>query len=109
MRKQYPSDITREQFKPIEPILLKARKQTRPRRLDLYDVFCGILYLLKSGCQWRMLPSDFPKWRSVHAYFQIWSDKKAGGKSLLEQILKKTGWEIAKECWSKNQNEFLYC
>jgi transposase len=69
MRKGYPSDISREQFSMIEPILLSARTVTRPRTLDLYDVFCAVLYILKSGCQWRMLPTDFPKWRSVHAYF----------------------------------------
>ena len=108
MRKPYPSDITRDQFKQIESILLKARKRTRPRKLDLYDVFCAILYLLKSGCQWRMLPSDFPKWRSVHAYFQIWSEKNEGEKSLLEQILKKISGKNPTEYWSKSQNKFLY-
>ena len=49
----YPSDISREQFAKIEPILEKARKKTKPRELDLYDLFCGILYVLKSGCQWQ--------------------------------------------------------
>ena len=89
MRKRYPSDITREQFSIIEPILLSARKQTAPRKLDLYEVFCAVLYLLKTGCQWRALPNDFPKWRSVHAYFQIWSERKEGCLSILECVLKK--------------------
>ncbi len=89
MRKQYPSDITREQFSAIEPILLSARKKTAPRKLDLYEVFCAVLYLLKTGCQWRALPNDFPKWRSVHAYSQIWSEQKDDNPSLLEQVLKK--------------------
>lgn len=91
MRDPYPSDISREQFKKIEPLLLKARKITAPRKLDLYDVFCAVLYLLKTACQWRMLPKDFPKWRSVHAYFQIWSERPEGQPSLLEQALKKIG------------------
>jgi transposase len=89
MRNPYPSDISREQFSRIEPLLLGARKATRPRELDLYDVFCAILYLLKTACQWRMLPKDFPKWRSVHAYFQIWSERVDDQPSLLEQALKK--------------------
>ena len=89
MRKPYPSDISREQFSKIEPLLLSARKITAPRKLDLYDVFCAVLYLLKTACQWRMLPKDFSKWRSVHAYFQIWSERVEGQSSLLEQALKK--------------------
>ncbi|EAR22624.1 putative transposase [Nitrococcus mobilis Nb-231] len=61
MRKQYSSDITREQFEQIRPLLESARKHTKSRTVDLYEVFCAILYLLKSGCQWRMLPGEFPK------------------------------------------------
>ena len=90
-RKRYPSDITREQFERVKPLLEGARKITRPRKIDLYDAFCGVLYLLKSGASWRMLPSDFPKWRTVHAYFQIWSTKNGGSPSLLEEALKKIG------------------
>ena len=81
MRNKYPSDITRKQFQKIRPLLEKARKKTKPRTLDLYEVFCGVLYVLKSGCQWRMLPSDFPKWRSVHSYFELWSEEVEGKES----------------------------
>lgn len=95
MRNPYPSDITREQFAAIEPLLLSARKITAPRELDLYDVFCAVLYLLKTACQWRMLPKDFPKWRSVHSYFQIWSERINDQPSLLEQALKKTSKKFA--------------
>lgn len=91
MRKSYPSDISRDQFAKIEPLLISARKITAPRKLDLYDVFCAVLFMLKTGCQWRMLPGDFPKWRSVHSYFQIWSEQVNDQPSLLEQILKKNG------------------
>lgn len=69
MRKIYPSDISREQFETIKPLLESARRKTAPRRVDLYEVFCAVLYLLRSGCQWRMLPEECPKWRTVHAYF----------------------------------------
>ena len=51
---KYPSDIDRSQFAIIAPILESSRKTTSPRTVDLYDVFCGILYVLKSGCQWRI-------------------------------------------------------
>ena len=96
MRKIYPSDISREQFEAIKPLLESARRKTSPRRVDLYEVFCAVLYLLRSGCQWRMLPDEFPKWRTVHSYFAIWSEPREGG-SLLEQALKKSGWRGPRE------------
>lgn len=97
MRKTYPSDISREQFEKILPLLESARRKTKPRELDLYDVFCAILYLLKSGCQWSMLPSDLPKRSSVHAYFTIWKEERKDEQgnpspSILDQVLKKIGW-----------------
>ncbi len=67
MRESYPSDISEAQFEIIRPMLEGARKKTKPRTLDLYDVFCGILYVIKTGCQWRKLPKDYPKWSSVYA------------------------------------------
>lgn len=88
MRKSCPSDIRREQFERIKPPLKSARRRTAARKVDLYEVFCAVLYLLRSGCQWRMLPQGVPKWRTVHTYFAIWSAprEKSG---LLEQALKK--------------------
>lgn len=47
MTHSYPSNINPEQFDKIKPILESARKKTRPRSIDLYDVFCGVLYVLK--------------------------------------------------------------
>jgi transposase len=90
-RYTYPSDITREQFEEIRPILEVVRKKTKPRKVDLYDIFCAVLYILKSGCQWRMLPSDFPKWQDVYYYYYYaWSYKQSPNHpSVLEEILKK--------------------
>jgi transposase len=91
-KKKYPSDITREQFERIRPLLESVRKQTKPRTVDLYEVWCTVLYLLKSGCQWRMLPGEFPKWRTVHSYFSKWNEPDENGVSALERALKKSGW-----------------
>jgi transposase len=107
-RKIYPSDVSREQFELIRPILESARKQTKPRSLDLYEIFCGVLYVLKSGCQWRMLPSDFPKWRSVHAYFQIWSEPRNDEPTTLETALKKISWRGPYKQWSDQDHQFLH-
>lgn len=106
MRKSYPSDISREQFDAILPLLESARKKTSPRRVDLYEVFCAVLYLLRSGCQWRMIPEEFPKWRTVHSYFAIWSEPREGG-SLLEQALKKSGWRGPRTTGAQRQHYAL--
>ena len=106
MRKSYPSDIKREQFEVIRPLLESARKKTAPRRVDLYEVFCAVLYLLRTGCQWRALPSDFPKWRTVHSYFAIWSEPREGG-SLLEQALKKSSWRGPRETGAQRLQRVL--
>ena len=52
MRQSYPSDISREQFELIRADLDDAKKRTKPRKLDLYDIFCALYYVLKSGCQY---------------------------------------------------------
>ncbi len=110
MPRSYPSEITREQFNLIRPLLESARKKTRPRFIDLYDVFCGILYILKSGCQWRMMPKDFPKWRTCHYYFSIWSEKGVDETdSLLKKVLKKTGWNGSSEKWSRKKDKSHHC
>jgi transposase len=96
-KKVYGSDVSREQFERIRPLLEEVRRRTKPRTVDLYEVFCGVLYLLKSGCQWRMLPDEFPKWRTVHSYFQKWSEPGSDGISILERALKKIGWRGARQ------------
>jgi transposase len=61
----YPSGITREEFEIIRADLERARKTTKPQKIDPYDVFCGLPYLLKSGCRRRMIPADFPKRNTI--------------------------------------------
>ncbi|MDR2929141.1 MAG: transposase, partial [Cytophagaceae bacterium] len=68
MRK-YPTDLTDSQYGTILSIIGDKRK----RRCSLNEVLDAIFYLLKTGCQWRMLPSDFPKWQRIYYYFRKWS------------------------------------
>ena len=90
---KYPSDITREQFEPIRELLESAKKRTKPRTVDLWKVFNGVLYVLKEGCRWRSLPKEYPKWRTVYDYFSKWKEvNPQTGKSVLEQALKKIGF-----------------
>ena len=106
-KKVYGSDVSREQFDLIRPLLEGVRRRTKPRTVDLHEVFCGVLYLLKSGCQWRMLPGDFPKWRTVHSYFQKWSEPGPDGVSALERALKKIGWRGARQTGAQLHDQLL--
>lgn len=58
--------------------------------MDLYDVFNAVLYVLKTGYQWRMLPNEYPNWKLVHYYFTVWrSTRDSAGYSVLDRALKK--------------------
>ena len=87
MRAVYPSDISREQFEVIRHYLEAARKVTHPRRIDLYDIFCAVLYVLREGCRWRALPHDYPKWQNCYKHYKIWAKKGSDGKSIIDRIL----------------------
>lgn len=104
----YPSDITTQQFEIIRPQLEKFKKKTKPREIDLYDIFCGVLYVLKSACQWRMLPSDYPKWGTVYAYFRQWSQRPVlavGETEVLPSLLERLLYGQVAVCREANGRE----
>jgi putative transposase len=68
---KYPSDVTDGQWQLIERLLPKPKVCGRPR-IDRRAVLNAILYVVRTGCQWRQLPSDFPKWSSVYTVFWRW-------------------------------------
>ncbi|WP_268988886.1 IS5 family transposase [Xanthomonas albilineans] len=96
-----------KQFEQVRLLLEEARKKMRPRTADLYKVFCAVLYVLKSGWPWRMLPESFPKWRTVHAYFQIWSEEDEEGVSPLERAFKKSGCRGSRETGAQRPQRVL--
>ena len=87
MREAYASDISKEKFEEIRSVLEGVRKRTKPTTVDLYEVFCGVLYVLRTACQWRMLPRDFPNWVTVYSYFVKWRTPGEDGVSALELAL----------------------
>ena len=60
MEKGYPSDLSDEQWARLEPLLPPAKPGGRPRTVNLRAIINALLYVLRSGCAWRMLPHDFP-------------------------------------------------
>lgn len=71
MCQQYPSDLTDRQWQIVAP-LLPPRSKIGRRPLDRRRVLDAIFYLVRTGCQWRQLPRDFPNWKSVYTVFRRW-------------------------------------
>lgn len=71
-RKPYPSDLTDEQWEELAPLIPLAKLGGRPRTIDMREVINGTLYVLRSGCTWRMIPHDLPPWGTVWGYFRRW-------------------------------------
>jgi len=71
---RYASDLKDEEWAMLEPLIPRAKAGGRPRRINRREVVNGSFYLLKTGCQWRMLPKDFPKWQTVNDYFSQWRE-----------------------------------
>jgi len=73
IEKRYPSDLTPKQYKQLEPLISWHPTLGRRKAHSLLEILNAILYVLKSGCQWRMLPKDFPPWKTVYHYFRLWT------------------------------------
>jgi putative transposase len=69
---RYPTDLTDEQWKLVAPLLPKAKPGGRPRSVDLREVLNGVLYVVRGGVPWRMMPHDLPPWGTVHYYYRCW-------------------------------------
>src|SRR5271156_3751471 len=69
---RYPSDLTDAQSALVVPHIPAAKSGGRPGTTDVRAVFDALIYLLRAGCQWRQLPSDFLPWPTVHGYFRGW-------------------------------------
>ena len=81
--------MDRTQFEAIKPLLKSLRKKTKPREVDLFEVGCALLTVLKGCIQGRRLPQDFPKWNTVYSYFVRWKCPGKQGISVLAQVLKQ--------------------
>ena len=70
MRKLYSTDLSDAEWAWLEPHLPAPKASGRPRVYPLREILNAIFYVVRSGCSWRLLPHDFPPWRSVYHYFR---------------------------------------
>ncbi len=70
--RRYPSDLSDEEWALLEPHLPAPKRRGRPRLHSPREILDAVFYVLKTGCQWRMLPREFPPWKTVFHYFRRW-------------------------------------
>ena len=73
---RYASDLTDREWALIEPFMPAPQRIGRPRKTDLREIVNAVLYMASTGCQWRMLPKDFPPVSTVQRYFYEWRDSR---------------------------------
>ena len=71
-RKPYPSDLSDMEWEVIQPLLAKPKGLGHPVEVDFREILNGIFYVLRSGCQWEMMPHDLPPYTTVYGYFRRW-------------------------------------
>ena len=71
-RQDYPSDLSDAEWGLLEPLLPPPQHRGRPLIYSRREVVNAIMYVLRSGCSWRMLPHDLPPWRTAFHYFRTW-------------------------------------
>ena len=72
-RKGYDTDLTDAEWALLEPLVQGSGKMGRPVKLELREIVNALFYWERTGCQWRLIPADFPNWSSVRYYFDKWT------------------------------------
>lgn len=82
LRKSYPSDLLNTEWEEIRKYFEKDYSRGgRPLKHEKREILNAIFYVLRTGCQWRYLPQEFPPWKTVYTYFKKWKDQ-----NLFEEI-----------------------
>lgn len=70
--KRYASDLNDQEFERIAPLVAQKEGSGKPRTVDIREILNAIFYRVRTGCQWRMFPKDFPAWYHVWYYYRVW-------------------------------------
>ena len=69
---RYSSDLSVNEWQHLKPLVPVPKHGGRPAKYERLEILNAILYLVRTGCAWRLLPHDFPPWRIVYHYFSSW-------------------------------------
>ncbi len=72
MRKPYPTDLSDAEWSCLEGHLPDPQNYGRPRIHSFREILNAIFYIVRGGCPWRLLPHEFPPWKTVYHYFRFW-------------------------------------
>jgi len=95
-RRAYPSDLTDKQWDVLGPLIPLPSLEGRPPSVERREIVNAMLYVLRSGCPWRLLPHEFPAWGTVYYYFRRWHREGVWDrvlKVLRMQVRQKEGRE----------------
>lgn len=85
-RTAYPSDLAHAEWAQVCRVIPAPKPGGRPAKHDRREVVNALLYVARTGCQWRALPHDLPPWATVYWYFRIW--KRDGTFDRLMDLLR---------------------
>lgn len=95
-RKPYPSDLSDAEWLILKPLLPKPKGFGHPVEVDLREILNAIFYVQRTGCQWEMLPHDFPPYTTVYGYFQKWQ-RKGIWQKIHDQVRHQLRQDIGKD------------
>ena len=90
---RYPTDLTEAEWTLLAPLIPVAKPGGRPRPTDMHEVINAIFYVLRGGCQWRLLPTEFPPHQTVYHCFWTW--RRAG---VWERMHDTLGGDLREAC-----------
>jgi len=91
----YPTDLKYSEWMLIAEFFV-PNKRGRPRKWSMWQIVNAILYVTRTGCQWRMLPVDYPPWQTVYRYFRVWTERGTWehiNEALVKRVRKQAGRE----------------
>src|SRR6266702_5478909 len=91
-RYAYPSDLTDAQWELLDPLIPRPSLEGRPPIYERREIVNAILYVLRSGCPWRLLPHDLPAWGTAYDYFRQWQRD-----SVWDQIMRTLRMRVRKQ------------
>lgn len=84
-RKSYPRDLSDAEWEILKPLLPKPKGFGHPVEVNFREIFNGIFYVQRTGCQWEMMPHDLPPYSTVYGYFQKWQ-RRGIGQQIHDQV-----------------------